>query len=361
MNLKVAVLSGILILGIALRVINLDNNPANLTGAELKLGMNIQGIVKYNAGLLRLPFALTYSLTIPVTVFLIWKFGGKNRRLISDYGLWTGIFMAISPWHILLSRRAEIPWNYWGQVSLNGFLERFMASLSPEYLFFIGDPIFLLTGNSGLLLSLTLILIIFSLIWSKKIDRLFYVSLFIILSGSILGSLAVNLEDSRPLILSLWGWTIISGWAAANTISICSSSEKQISRLVGPGLIILIFAYQSLTTIQNIFVHAKRNSESQSEFILKNVAEYIVENQQHYKRIIVLDIHPQTLDYLIWYSANMVDKNKLLVDRFRNEYVDSDIVYIGRADELDRRIGGLTKIKEFFLPSGARILAAGIK
>ena len=66
-------------------------------------------------------------------------------------------------------------------------------------------------------------------------------------------------------------------------------------------------------------------------------------------------------DYLIWYSADMIDKNKLVVDRFRNEYVDLKVLYIGNADELDRRIGGLTPVKEFFLPSGARIMAAGTK
>lgn len=350
MRTKLIILSGIFILSVLLRTINLGNNPANLTPAELKLGMSLQGIVKYNAGLLRLPFAIVYSLTIPATVFLIWKFGKKNSHLLGDSGLWTGIFLAVSPWHVLISRRAEFPWHYWGQISFNGFLKRFMFSLSPEYLFFTGDPVFLLTGNSGLLLSVSLILIIAALVLVKKIDRLFYISMFLILSGSVLGSLAINLGDSRPLILSLWGWAITSGWAAA-----------RLSGKTGIWIVILVFFFQILTSVQNISVHAKRNSESQSEFILKNVAEYIVENQQYYKRIIVLDIHLQTLDYLIWYSANMMDKNKLLVDRFRNEYVDSDILYIGRADELDRRIGGLTKIKEFFLPSGARILAAGIK
>ncbi|MBI5357001.1 hypothetical protein HZB78_05350 [Candidatus Collierbacteria bacterium] len=350
MKLKLAVLFGIFIFGTLLRTVNLESNPANLSPAELELGMYLQGIVKYNAGLLRLPFAIVYSLTIPVTVFLIWSYAGKTRRLISDSGLWTGLFLAVSPWHILLSRRAEAPWNYWGQVSLNGFLERFMASLSPEYLFFTGDPVFLLTGNSGLLLSITLILVFVSLIWSKKIDRLFYISLFLILSGSILGSLAVNLGDSRPLMMSLWGWTVMSGWAAS-----------KISGKTGIGLMILVFSFQTLTTVQNIFIHAKRTSESQPEYILKSVAEYVVENQKNYQKIVVLDIHPQTRNYLIWYSANMVDKNKLVVDRFRNEFVDAGILYIGKADELDRRIGGLTTIREFFLPGGARILAAGIK
>lgn len=350
MRIKLFILSGIFILGILLRTINIGNNPANLTAAELKLGMSLQGIIKYNAGLLRLPFAIAYSLTIPATVFLIWKFGGENRRLLSDSGLWTGFFLAVSPWHILLSRRAEFPWHYWGQISFNGFLNRLMFSLSPEYLFFTGDPVFLLTGNSGLLLSLTLILIILSLILSKKIDRLFYSSLFLIFAGSFLGSLAVNLGDSRPLVLSLWGWTIMTGWAAS-----------KISGKIGIGLIIIVFSFQALTSVQNISVHAKRNSESQPEYILKNVAEYIVEIQKNYKRVVVLDIHPQTRDYLIWYSADMIDKNKLMVDRFRNEYVDFKVLYIGNADELDRRIGGLTLVKEFFLPSGARIMAAGTK
>lgn len=350
MRIKLFILSGIFILGIFLRTINLGNNPANLTSAELKFGMNFQRIVKYNAGLLRLPFALTYSLTIPATVFLVWKFGRKNRHLLSDSGLWTGIFLAVSPWHILLSRRAELPWNYWGQFSLNGFLDRFMASLSPEYLFFTGDSVFLLTGNSGLLLSLTLVLIILSLILSKKIDRLFYVSLFLILAGSVLGSLALNLGDSRPLMLSLWGWTIMAGWAAS-----------KMSGKIGVGLVIIVFSFQTLISVQNISVHSKRNSESQPEYILKSVAEYIVTTQNNYKRVVVLDIHPQTRDYLIWYSADKIDKNKLVVDRFRNEHVDFKVLYIGMADELDRRIGGLTSIKEFFLPSGARILAAGTK
>jgi hypothetical protein len=350
MNLKLIILAGIFVLGIMLRTVSLGNNPANLTGAELKLGMSLQGIIKYNPGLLRLPFAIVYSLTIPATVFLIWKFFGKSHNLLGDSGLWTGIFLAFSPWHILFSRRAEFPWNYWGQFSLNGFLNRFMASLSPEYLFFTGDPVFLLTGNSGLLLSLSLILIFLSLILSKKIGRLFYISLFLILAGSALGGLAVNLGDSRPLMLSLWGWTIMAGWAASKM-----SGKK------GIWLMIFVFAFQALTSVQNISVHAKRNSESQPEYVLKTVAEYIVEAQKNYKMVVVLDIHPQTRDYLTWYSADMIDENKLVVDRFRNEYVDFKVLYIGQADELDRRIGGLTLVKEFFLPSGARIMAAGTK
>ena len=350
MKNKLIVLSGIFILGILMRTINLESNPANLNSAELRFGMNFREIAKYNAGLLRLPFAIAYSLTIPATVFLIWKFTGKSNHLLSDSGLLTGAFLAVSPWHILLSRRAEFSWNYWGQLSLSGFMNRLMLSLSPEYLFFSGDSVFLLTGNSGLLLSLTLILIIFSLILSKKIDRMFYISLFLILTGSIFGSLFVNLGDSRPLILSLWGWTIMAGWAAS-----------KISGKIWIGLIIIIFSFQALTSVQNISVHAKRNSESQPEYVLKSVAEYIVEVQNRYKRVVVLDIHPQTRDYLIWYSADMIDKNKLVVDRFRNEYVDLKVLYIGNADELDRRIGGLTPVKEFFLPSGARIMAAGTK
>lgn len=350
MKLKHLALSGIFIFGVILRTINLGNNPANLTANELRLGMRFRETVKYNAGLLRLPFAIAYSLTIPATVFLIWKFGGKNRHLLSDSGLWTGIFLAVSPWHILISRRAEFPWHYWREVSLNGFLARFMASLSPEYLFFTGDPVFLLTGNSGLLLSLTLVLIVFSLILSKKIDGLFYVSLFLILAGSVLGSLAPNLGDSRPLIFSLWGWTIMAGWSASK------ASVK-----IGTGLIIMVLIFQALTSVQNISVHAKRNSESQPEYVLKSVAEYIVGIQKNYKRVVVLDIHPQTRDYLVWHSADMINKNKLTVDRFRNEYVDFKVLYIGNADEIDRRIGGLTPVKEFFLPSGARIMAAGTK
>lgn len=350
MKPKLLASAGIFILGLVLRTINLSSNPANLTPAELELGMNLQGIVKYNAGLLRFAFATVYSLTIPATVFLIWRFVGKPRRLLSDSGLWTGVFLAVSPWHILLSRRAEFPWSYWGQISLNGFFNRLMASLSPEYLFFTGDPVFLLTGNSGLLLSITLILVIVSLAGSKKIDRLFYISLFLILSGSILGSLVVNLGDSRPLIVFLWGWTVMSGW-----------SVSKMSGKVMIGLTVLIFSYQILTTVQNISVHAKRASESQPEYILKSVAEYITENQQNYKKIVVLDIHPQTRDYLIWYSADMIDKNKLVVDRFRNEYIDFKVLYIGMADELDRRIGGLSPVEDFFLPSGARIMAAGTK
>lgn len=350
MKLKIIILSVIFIIGVVFRIINLESIPANLTPAELELGMSFQRIVKYNAGLLRLPFALVYSLTIPLTVFLIWKFYGKHSRLISDSGLWTGLFLAVSPWHILLSRRAEFPWSYWGRISLNGFLNRFLASLSPEYLFFTGDPVFLLTGNSGLLLSITIIVVIVSLILSKKIDKLFYASLFLILSGSILGSLVVNLGDSRPLLLSLWGWTIMAGWAAS-----------KISGKAGVGLMVLVFSYQVLTTVLNISIHAKRTSESQSEYILKSVAEYIAGNQENYQKIVVLDIHPQTRDYLIWYSADMIDKNKLVVDRFRNEYIDFKVLYIGMADELDRRIGGLFPVKNFFLPSGARIMAAGTK
>lgn len=350
MKIKLFILSGIFIFGVILRTINLGTNPANLTANELKLGMRFKETVKYDAGLLRLPFAIAYSLTIPVTVILVWKFSGKNSHLLNDSGLWTGIFLSVSPWHILISRRAEFPWNYWKDISLNGFLGRFMASLSPEYLFFTGDPIFLLTGNSGLLLSLFLVLIILSLILSKKIDGLFYVSLFLILVGSVLGSLAPNLGDSRPLILSLWGWTIMAGWSAS-----------KMPGKIGTGLIITVLAFQALTSVQNISVHAKRNSESQPEYVLKNVAEYIAEVQKNYEKIIVLDIHPQTLDYLIWYSADAVDKNKLMIDRFRNGYLDFKVLYIGMADELDRRIGGLDPVKEFFLPSGARIMAAGTK
>lgn len=359
MKLKLFILSGIFILGILLRTINIGNNPANLSAAELKLGMSLQGIVKYNAGLLRLPFAIAYSLTIPVTVLLMWKFGGKNRYLISDHGLWTGILLAVSPWHVLISRRAEFPWIFWEKISAGNIMERFLTYLSPEYLFLTGDQIFLLTGNSGLLLSVGLLFIIMSLILAKKLDNSFKLCLAIILVGSLAASLQPHTINAKPLMAALFGWTMLFGWAMARVWDVSLNRKSWRIKVLSAGLTIVLI-YQILTSIQNISIHSRRLSQGQWELVFQPVADYLVDHQDDYDLIVITDKYQYPLSYLKWYSRGKINESKIIVDKFRDIYVRPKTLYIGPVDELGYYSVKFKPLAEFGLPNGInRVFFAG--
>jgi len=360
MKLKLIILSGIFILGLIFRTVNLESNPANLTTAELELGMSLQGIVKYNAGLLRLPFAIAYSLTIPLTVFLVWKSGGKSRSLISDSGLWTGLFLAVSPWHILLSRRAEFPWNFWEQISVRGLMERFLTYLSPEYLFLTGDKVFLLNGNGGLLLSACLLFIILSLIMATKLDNLFRFCLAVILVGSFAASFQPHTVNAKPLMVALLGWTMLSGWAIAKVWEISLGLKSQLIKILTAGMF-MVLIYQVLTSIQNIFIHSQRLSQGQWELVFRSAADYLVDHQNNYDLIVITDKYQYPIRYLRWYSKGKIDENKIIVDKFRDTYVRPKMLYLGPVDELGYYSVKFKIMAEFGLPNGIkRVLFAGV-
>ena len=127
-----------ILLSFLLRVINLDSNPPHLTPDEASLGYNAYSILKtgkdeygkvlpfvfksfgdYKPGLyvyLTVPFVFVLGLTenavrLPsalmgvIAVYVIYLIA---KRLFKEQELWisSALFLAISPWHIQLSRGA---------------------------------------------------------------------------------------------------------------------------------------------------------------------------------------------------------------------------------------------------------------
>lgn len=316
------------LISLILRLINLSDFPANISPQELVFIYPLRHLLNYNLFLARLIFVIIYTLTIPLTVILVKKFSPR-------IGWWAGVLLVISPWHLSLSRRAQLPWQPWLNLDVSKFLERFFDFLSPGYLFF-----------SGLLLSITLPLLLTALATTKKLDRLFWIAVKLIIGGTVLASLQVYFGNAQALVLALFGWTVLLSWGITHSLS----------RFPGlTWLFLPIFLYQSVNSIHNYFIHTQKLAQSQWEVIYDPLARYLIDNQDKYERIVVIPKYGFPREYLDWYSRGHIDQDKLVVDQFKDNYVDSNTLYIGHINEqIKHQILGT-----FSLPTGSTLLFAG--
>lgn len=311
-----------------LRLINLGDFPTNIAPAELNFIYPLRYLLNYNLFLARLPFVIIYTLTIPLTVILVKKFSPR-------IGWWAGVLLAISPWHLSLSRRAQLPWQPWLNLDVSKFLERFFDFLSPGYLFF-----------SGLLLSITLPLLLTALASTKKLDRLFWIAAKFIIGGTVLASLQVYFGNTQALVIALFGWTMLLGWGIAHSLS-------RFPWLT--GLFLPIFLYQSVNSIHNYFIHTQKLAQSQWEVIYDPLARYLIDNQDKYERVVVIPKYGFPREYLDWYSRGRIDQDKLVVDQYKDAYLDPGTLYIGHINEQIKH----QVLDTFSLPTGSVLLFAG--
>ena len=312
---------------LVLRLINLDDFPANISVDELKFIYPLRHLLNYNLFLARLPFVLIYTATIPATVILI-------KKLSPRAGLWTGILLSISLWHLGLSRRAVPFWFPWFNLELTKFLERFFDFLSPTYLF------------TDTLLSITLPLLLIALIAVKKFARLFWLSAKLIIAGTALASLQVYFGDLHALSLALFGWTILLGWGIAH-------SFRRFPWIM--FIFIPIFTYQVINSVHNYFIHSQARAQSQWEVIYRPAAEYILTHQAEYQRIVVIPKYESPREYLDWYSQGKIDQSKLIIDQYKDEYLNPNTLYIGHINEdIKHQV-----LDTFKLPTGSTLLYAG--
>ncbi len=335
----------ITLIAAVLRLVNLSEFPANISPVELSFIYPLRHLLNYNLSLARLPFALIYTLTIPATVFLIWR-RHPPQRLLTNAGFWTGMLLTFNPWHLLLSRRAVTPWQPWLNLTLDKFFPRFLEFFSPQYLFLTGDSTFLLTANSGLLLSVSLITLLIALASVPKFTRLFWQATGLILLASLLASFQTYFGNAHALALALFGWTVLLGWGIAQSLL----KFRWLLFIFLP-----IFAYQSLTSLHNVFIQSHRLSQSQWELIYQPVADYLVTHQDKYNRIIIVPKYPHPREYLNWYSQGKIDQSKLAIDNYRDEYLDSHTLYIGHINEQIKH----QVLDTFALPTGTVVLFAG--
>ena len=327
------------LISLVLRLINLGGLPTNIAAAELNFIYPLRHLLNYNLFLARLPFVLIYTFTIPLTVILVKKFSPRT-------GFWTGVLLAVSPWHLVLSRRAQLPWQLWLNLDLTKFLERFFDFLSPRYLFLTGDQTFGLTANSGLLLSITLPLLLVALATAKKFDRLFWIAVKLIIWGTVLASLQVYFGNIHALVLALFGWTILLGWGIAQSLS-------KLPWLL--FLFIPVFMYQSINSLHNFFIHSQKLAQSQWEVIYDPLAKYLIDNQSQYQRLVVIPKYGYPREYLDWYSHGRIDQNKLIIDQFKDQYLDPNTLYVGHINEQIKH----QVLTTFKLPTGSILLFAG--
>lgn len=311
-----------------LRLINLGDFPTNIAPAELNFVYPLRYLLNYNLFLARLPFVLIYTLTIPLTIILV-------RKVSSRVRWWTGILLLVSPWHLSLSRRAQLPWQPWLNLDVSKFLERFFDFLSPGYLFF-----------SGLLLSITLPLLLIAVATNKKLDRLFWIAVKLILFGTILASFQVYFANTHALVLALFGWTVLLGWGV-------TTSLRRFPWL--SWLFLPIFLYQSINSIHNYFIHTQKLAQSQWEVIYDPLSRYLIDNQDKYERIVVIPKYGFPREYLDWYSRGRIDQDKLVIDQYKDAYLDPDTLYIGHINEQIKH----QVLDTFSLPTGSILLFAG--
>lgn len=312
-----------------LRLINLGDFPANIASAELNFVYPLRYLLNYNLFLARLPFVIIYTLTIPLTVILVKKFSPR-------VGWWAGVLLAISPWHLSLSRRAQLPWQPWLNLDVSKFLERFFDFLSPGYLFF-----------SGLLLSITLPLLLIAVATTKKLDQLFWVAVKLVIGGTVLASLQVYFGNIQALVLALFGWTVLLGWGVVHSL-------RRFPWLM--YIFVPIFAYQAVNSLHNYFIHAQIQAQSQWEMIYQPVAEYIVDHQDRYQQIVVIPKYGFPREYLDWYSQGKINQSKLIIDdQYKDAYLDPGTLYIGHINEQIKH----QVLDTFSLPTGSILLFAG--
>jgi len=326
------ILIALSLISLILRLVNLGGLPANISAAELGFIYPLRHLLNYNLFLARLPFVLFYTLTLPFTVIWVKKFSSR-------VGFWTGVLLVISPWHLSLSRRAQLPWQPWSNLDISKFLERFFDFLSPRYLFLTGD-------QSGLLLSITLVTLLIAIAVTKKLDRLFWVTVKLILLGTVLASLQVYFGNTQALVLALFGWTILLGWGIA-------ASFRRFPWLM--FIFLPIFAYQAFNSVHNYFIHSQKLAQSQWEVIYEPLAKYLVDHQAEYQRIVVIPKYGFPREYLDWYSRGRIDQTKLVIDQFKNDYLNPDTLYIGHINEQIKH----QTLQTFQLPTGSILLFAG--
>ena len=327
------------LISLILRLINLGGFPANISAAELSFIYPLRHLLNYNLFLARLPFVLFYTLALSLTVILV-------KKLSFRAGFWTGVLLVFSPWHLSLSRRAQLPWQPWLSLDVSKFLERLLDFLSPRYLFLTGDQTFGLTANSGLLLSITLVTLLIALTTIKQLDRLFWMAIKLILFGTALASLQVYFGNTQALVLALFGWTILLGWGIAQTLH------------KFPWLLFIfmpIFAYQAFNSVHNYLIHSQKLSQSQWEVIYEPLAKYLVDHQAEYQRIVVISKYGYPKEYLDWYSRGRIDQSRLVIDQFKDDYLKLNTLYIGHInEEIKHQV-----LETFKLPTGSTILFAG--
>jgi hypothetical protein len=310
-----------------LRLINLGDFPANISVGELGFIYPLRHLINYNLFIARLPFVLLYTATIPLVVILI-------RRLSRPIAIWTGILLTISPWHLNLSRRAVPFWFPWLNLELTKFLERFFDFLSPTYLF------------ADVLLSITLLLLLIALASVKKFDQLFWTSLKLIILGTAIASLQIYFGNHQALVLALFGWTILLGWGITHSLH----------RF--PWLVFIftpIFIYQVINSLHNYFIHSQAQARSQWEMIYQPVSRFILDHQDEYQRIVVIPKYAYPREYLDWYSKGQIDQSKLIIDQFKDDYLNPNTVYIGHINEQIKH----QVLAIFELPTGSTLLFAG--
>ncbi|OGY16727.1 MAG: hypothetical protein A2784_04550 [Candidatus Chisholmbacteria bacterium RIFCSPHIGHO2_01_FULL_48_12] len=315
-------------ISLILRLINLGDFPANISVGELGFIYPLRHLINYNLFIARLPFVLLYTATILLVVILV-------RRLSRPIAIWTGILLTVSPWHLGLSRRAVPLWFPWLNLELTKFLERFFDFLSPVNLFF---------ANS--LLSVTLPLLLIGLARAKKFDRLFWLSVKLIIAGTGLASLQVYFGNHDALVLALFGWTILLGWGITHSLH----------RF--PWLVFIftsIFIYQIINSLHNYFIHLQAQARSQWEMIYQPVSRFILDHQDEYQRIVVIPKYGYPREYLDWYSKGQIDQSKLVIDQFKDDYLNPNTVYIGHINEQIKH----QVLATFELPTGSVLLFAG--
>lgn len=355
---KLVFLIIITLIGLILRITKLDEVPANLSRGELIFADKFGPSINYDLFWLRLPMVIINSLFIPLIILLIWKMSKSNNSFLTDAGIWTGALLTLSPWHMIFSRRAELPFWPWQELSLQNVLYRFFSFLSPKYLFLTGDSVFLLTGNSGLTLSVFAIAFLGAVVFAKRFSRFFWWTLAGVILATALASIQPHEGNSQALIPALIFWTGLLGWGMAMFMKYLLTVGK-----IGKTLImawLLIFIYQSVTSIQNVFIHANKLSQMQWELIYRPVAHFLIENQDKFELIVVTDRYNQPRKYLNWYSKGKINMEKVKFDKFRNEYAKPGVLYIGSIDERGHYLVGYQTLTEFQLPVGIKVLFAGV-
>lgn len=60
-------------------------------------------------------------------------------------------------------------------------------------------------------------------------------------------------------------------------------------------------------------------------------------------------------EYLDWYSRGRIDQDKLVIDQFKDDYLNPDTLYIGHVNEQIKH----QVLDTFSLPTGSTLLFAG--
>ena len=116
-----------------------------------------------------------------------------------------------------------------------------------------------------------------------------------------------------------------------------------------------IFAYQSLNSVHNYLIHSQKLSQSQWEVIYDPLAQYLAEHQAGYKQIVVVPKYDHPRQYLDWYSRGRIDQSKLVIDQFKDDYLNPETLYIGHINETIKH----QILEQFALPTDTTVFFAG--